>query len=59
MIFTLQTKLTFFLGKHLMIDGTMQSQILNDHTTPGLRNSFVRRNVDQFNNRLCNSTGLY
>ena len=26
MIFTLQTKLTFFIGKHLMIDSTMQSQ---------------------------------
>ena len=30
-------------------------KILNDHTIPGLRNSFVRRNVDQTDNYLRNT----
>ena len=30
-------------------------KILNDHTFPGLRNSFVRRNVDQTDNYLRNT----
>ena len=30
-------------------------KIINDHTIPGLRNSFVRRNVDQTDNYLRNT----
>ena len=32
----------------------LRNEILNDHTAPSLRNSFVRRNVDQVNYRLRN-----
>ena len=32
----------------------LRNKILNDHTAPALRNSFVRRNVDQVNYRLRN-----
>ena len=32
----------------------LRNKILNDHTASALRNSFVRRNVDQVNYRLGN-----
>lgn len=40
--------------RRLRAKSTLMNKILNEDTPPVLRNSFVRRNVDQTNYHLCN-----